>query len=157
MNSRKFLQKRNLFEEAKSKVKDYNSIIGTAWKYYESLRKNGIPCKAFTEDDRIQIIQVTRQYWNHVFKHPIKRQSKVEKLERALCLDMAIKLIRKTTTYQEVSREKDKGGNQYLFFGIIGYIRGNRIKTIIRKQEKNTNAKFVLFSFYQTSQAPMKK
>lgn len=78
---------------------------------------------------------MSRLCWNHVFRHPIKRPSKLEKLERALCLPMAIKLLEKTTTYQEVSREKDKGGNEYFFFGIIGYVRGNRIKVVIRKQK----------------------
>ncbi|HBB02399.1 MAG: hypothetical protein US89_C0013G0018 [Candidatus Peregrinibacteria bacterium GW2011_GWF2_38_29] len=157
MGSRKFLQKRNLLEESKSKIKDYDAIIGRTRKDYELLRKIGIPCKAFIDGNQIQTIQVTKQCWNHIFKHPIKRQSRIEKLERALCLNMAIKLLERTTTYQEVSRERDKGGNQHLFFGIIGYIRGNRIKVVIRKQEKNTDAKFILFSFYQTSQAPIRK
>ncbi len=94
---------------------------------------------------------MTRQCWNHVFKHPVKRSTKIEKLERALALPMAIKLLEKTTTYQEVCREKDKGGNDYLFFAIIGYVRGNRIKVIVRKQSKNTNAKYILFSFFQMS------
>ena len=94
--------------------------------------------------------------WNHLFKHPIKRSSRIEKLERALTLPLAIKLLQKTTTYQEVSKERDRGGNYYLSFGIIGYVRGNRIKVILRKQDKHTNAQLILFSFYQMSHAPEK-
>ena len=154
---RNFIQARNLLREAKEKLKDYDAVIGSVKKDYDVLRKTGIPCKAFLDEDKQNIIIVTRQCWNHVFKHPIKRQSKIEKLERALCFAMAVKLLQKTTTYQEVSREKDKGGNQFLFFGIIGYVRGNRIKVIIRKQEKNTNAKFVLLSFFQMSSSPQRK
>jgi hypothetical protein len=158
MKKRNYIQARNLLKEAKEKFKDYDSIIGRTHKDYEALRKTGILCKAFSiNGNTTNKIVVTRQCWNHIFKHPIKRPSKIEKLERALCMPMAIKLLKKTTTYQEVSREKDKGGNEYLFFGIIGYVRGNRIKVIIRKQEKNTNAKYVLFSFFQMSSAPIKK
>jgi len=158
MKKRNYIQARNLLEEAKEKLKDYDSVLGRTKKEYEVLRKKGILCKAFSINGKTtQKITVTRQCWNHVFKHPIKRPSRIEKIERALCLPMAIKLLEKTTTYQEVSREKDKGGNEYLFFGLIGYVRGNRIKVVIRKQEKNTNAKLVLFSFYQMSSAPIKK
>lgn len=81
----------------------------------------------------------------------------MEKPERALSFPLAIKLLEKTTTYQEVSKEKDKGGNRYLSFGIIGYVRGNRVKVILRKPEKSTNAKLILFSFFQMSSAPTKK
>jgi hypothetical protein len=102
----------------------------------------------------VQIIEVTRQSWNHVFKHPIKRQTRIEKLERAFCFPLAVKLLQKTTTYQEVSKEKDKGGNNYTAFGLIGYVRGNRIKVVVRKNE---NERLILFSFYQMSSAPIKK
>lgn len=154
---RDYIQARNLRKEAEIRLKDYESILGSMKKEYEALRPTGIPCRAFLEDGgEAQVITVTKQCWNHLFRHPIKRPSKIEKIERALCFPMAIKLLKKTTTYQEVSREKDKGGNDYLSFGIIGYIRGNRIKVIIRKQAKNTNPKLVLFSFYQMSAAPTK-
>jgi hypothetical protein len=92
-------------------------------------------------------IHVTRKCWNHVFKHPLKRQTRIEKLERALSFPLAIKLLKKETTYQEVSKEKDKGGNSYLSFGIIGYINGNRMKVVVQRPYKNTNAKLVLYSF----------
>lgn len=105
----------------------------------------------------METIEVTRLCWNHVFRHPHKRPTKVEKLERALCFDLALKLLKRTTTYQEVSRETDRGGNTWLYFGIIGYVRGVRMKVIVRKQEKNTNPKKVLFSFYQMSSAPLRK
>ena len=153
---RNYIQSRNLHAEVESIIKDYDSVMGRTTKDYEQFRKTGILCKAFKEkgDD---IITVTRHCWNHLFKHPNKRPTRIEKLERALTMPMAIKLLKKTTTYQEVSRERDKGGNEYLFFGIIGYIRGNRIKVILRKQIKHTNAQLVLFSFYQMSHAPIKK
>lgn len=155
---RVYLQARNLRQEAGGKIKDYDSIFGSMKKEYEALRKTGIPTKALVDDDgEAQIVTVTKQCWNHLFKHPVKRPSKVEKIERALCFPMAIKLLKKATTYQERSIETDKGHNRYLSFGIIGYIRGNRIKVIIRKQEKSSNAKLVLFSFYQMSAAPFKK
>ena len=141
MKKRNYIQARNLLQEAK-----------------EKLRETGILCRAFSiNGETSQKITITKQCWNHVFKHPVKRPSRIEKLERALCLPMAVKLLEKTTTYQEVSKEKDKGGNEYLFFGLIGYVRGNRIKVVVRKQEKNTDAKLVLFSFYQMSSAPLKK
>ncbi len=156
VKKREYIQARNLLAEAKAKIKSYDAVLGTVRKKYETLRKTGIPCKAFSVSGIAEKkITVTRQCWNHLFKHPTKRKTRIAKLERALCFDMAIKLLKKTTTYQEVSREKDKGGNEYLFFGIIGYVRGNRIKVLIRKQEKYTNAKYVLFSFYQMSKAPI--
>ena len=67
---------------------------------------------------------------------------------------MALKLLRKATTYQGVSVEKDSGGNTYLAFEVSGCIRGNRIKVIITKQAKNTNAQKVLLSWWQQSSAP---
>jgi len=156
---REYLNARNLREEATQKIKDYEAIMGRMNQDYDALREVGIPCRAFLENEteELETILVTRQCWNHVFKHATKRQSKIEKLERALAFPMALKLLKKTTTYQEVSREKDKGGNTYLSFAIIGYVRGNRIKVIIRKQEKNTNAKKILYSFFQMSAAPTKK
>lgn len=54
-------------------------------------------------------------------------------------VDLALKLLKRTTTYQEVSCERDRGGNTWLYFGIIGYVRGVRVKVSLRKQEKNTN------------------
>ncbi|MEK7529247.1 MAG: hypothetical protein AAB592_05770, partial [Patescibacteria group bacterium] len=142
---RNYIQARNLRKEAESKLASFDSILGHMKKEYDTLRISGIPCGAFLEDGgNSQIVIVTKQCWNHLFKHPVKRSSRIEKIERALCFPMAIKLIKKTTTYQEVSREKDRGGNNYLSFGIIGYIRGNRIKVIIRKQEKNTDPKLIL-------------
>ena len=154
---RQFINARNLREEAKQKLKDYDAIMGEARKEYEKLRTTGIPCRALldSEDGEPETIHLTRQCWNHVFKHPVKRKSKVEKIERALAFPLAAKLLKKTTTYQQVSREKDKGGNRYLSFGIIGYVRGNQIKVIIRRQEKSTNPKKVLFSFYQMSARPI--
>lgn len=156
---RSYIQARNLRAEAERKIKDYKAIMGRAWNDYQKVRNTGIPCRAFidNENQEPENIQLTRQCWNHIFKHPIKRQSRAEKLERALCFDMAIKLLKKTTTYQEVSREIDKGGNAYLSFGIIGYVRGNRIKVVIKQQAKYTNAKKILFSFWQMSSAPMLK
>lgn len=155
---RNYIQARNLRQEAAEKINNYDAILGRVKKDYDELREKGIECRAFSENsDNSDLIHVTKACWNHVFKHNIKRKAKIEKLERALSFPMAIKLLKKTTTYQEVSKERDKGGNHYLSFGIIGYIRGNRIKVIIRKQEKNTNAKLVLFSFYQMSHAPLKK
>jgi hypothetical protein len=154
--TRRYLQTRNMRTEAAAKLKDYAAIMGRVEQELEALRETGIPCKAFTEaeDDRPETIQVTRQCWNHVFKHPVKRQSKVEKLERALAFASALKLLRKTTTYQGVSVETDKGGNRYLAFEIVGCVRGNRIKVIIRKQAKQTDAKKVLLSWWQMSSAP---
>lgn len=69
MKRRNYIQARNLFNEAKEKLKDYDAVLGRIKKDYEELRKKGI----------------------------------------------------------------------------------------IRKQNKNTNAKYVLFSFYQMSSAPIKK
>jgi hypothetical protein len=130
--------------------------MGRTQRDYEALREAGIPCKAFLENPEAEpeVITVTRMCWNHVFHHPVKRQSKGEKLERALGFPLALKLLQKTTTYQGVSRERDKGGNVDLSFEIVGYVRGNRIKVILRRQEKNTNAKKLLYSFYQMSSAP---
>lgn len=155
VNKRNYIQARNLRAEAQGKLGDYEAIMGRTEKDYEALRKTGILCKAFKEKG--DVIIVTRMCWNHLFKHPIKRPSRIDKLERALTLPLAIKLLQKTTTYQEVSKERDKGGNHYLGFGIIGYVRGNRIKVILRKQEKHTNAQLILYSFYQISHAPTKE
>ena len=132
--------------------------MGRTWKDYESLRHAGVLCRAFLENDgNSEKIEVTRICWNHVFKHHHKRSSKLEKLERAISFPLALKLIQRTTTYQEVSREKDRGGNAWLYFGLIGYVRGVRMKVIIRKQEKSTNPQKILFSFFQMSSAPAKK
>jgi len=158
-NRREYINARNLLEEAKSKLKDFDTIMGSVKREYEKLRETGILCKAFNENesDDPEIIEVSRLCWNHVFKHPHKRGTKVEKIERALCFPMVLKLLKKTTTYQEVSRETDSGGNRYLSFAIIGYVRGNRIKVLIRKPYKATNAGKVLWSFYQMSSAPSRK
>ncbi|MFH1444682.1 MAG: hypothetical protein ABIG34_04845 [Candidatus Peregrinibacteria bacterium] len=156
---RKYLQTRNMRTEAVAKLHSYDAIMGTAEKEIEELRSTGISCKAFTENDNdeSEIIQVTRRCWNHVFRHPVKRQSKVQKLERALAWPLALKLLKKATTYQGVSVEKDAGGNTYLAFEISGCVRGNRIKVIIAKQAKHTNAQKVLLSWWQMSSAPSKK
>jgi hypothetical protein len=151
---RVYLNARNLRDEAQCKLKDYDSVMGHANALFETLQAKGIPCRAFSDSGKSEIVEVTRQCWNHLFKHPVKRRSKVEKLERALCLPLAIKLLQKTTTYQGVSRERDKGGKVWLYFEIVGYVRGNRIKVVVRKQEKHTNPKKMLFSFYQLSTAP---
>lgn len=145
--------------EARERIGDYDAIMGRAWQDFEKLRETGIKCRAFLQDANgdPEIIDVTRACWNHVFKHPVKRRSKVEKLERALCFPFAVKLLERTTTYQGLSRETDHGGNRYDAFEIIGCIRGCRIKVIIKKQQKRTNAKKILFSFYQLSGAPVKK
>ena len=142
--------------EAAEKLHAYDSIMGTVEAELNILRTTGISCKAFSENDHDdpEIIYVTRRCWNHVFKHPVKRQSKVEKLERALAWPLALKLLRKATTYQGVSVEKDWGGNTYLAFEVCGCVRGNRIKVIIAKQAKNTNAQKVLLSWWQQSSAP---
>jgi hypothetical protein len=145
--------------EAAAKLGAYDAIMGSLEQEIEKLRTTGILCKAFTENDNEEpeIIQVTRRCWNHVFKHPIKRQTKLEKLERALAWPLALKLLKKATTYQGVSVEKDFGGNTYLAFEISGCIRGNRIKVIIAKQPKRTNAQKILFSWWQMSSAPRKE
>ena len=145
---RQYLNARNFAQEAVEKVKDFDAIMGRVRQEYERLRKEGIECPAFKDEQgNLITIQITRSCWNHVFKHPRKRRRKYEKIERAICLPEAIKLIRRNTTYQEVSREKDKGNNVCLYFALIGYIRGNRIKVIIRKQEKNTNPKYTIVRF----------
>lgn len=156
---RRYLQTRNMRSEAQGKLKDYDAIMGRVEKEIESLKADGIRCGAFTEseNDEQEVIQITRRCWNHVFKHPVKRQSKVAKLERALAWPSALKLLRKATTYQGVSVETDKGGNSYLAFEISGCIRGNRIKVIVAKQAKNTNAQKILLSWWQMSSAPSKK
>lgn len=156
---RRYENARDFREEAKRRLGDYDAIMGWTWQEFEKLRRVGIPCKAFLSDlnGEPEFIEVTRHCWNHLFKHPVKRRTKAEKLERALCFPLALKLLQRTTTYQGLSREKDKGGNRYDSFEIIGCIRGCRIKVIIKKQQKHTNAKKMLFSFYQMSGAPVKK
>ncbi len=140
------------------RLEDYDAIMGRTWADYEALRTTGISCRAFLENDgKSETIEVTRMCWNHIFKHPHKRASKVDKLERALSFRLALKLLQRTTTYQEVSREKDRGGNTWLYFGLIGYVRSVRMKVIIRKQEKSTNPQKILFSFFQMSSAPAKQ
>lgn len=155
---RQYLQSRDLRREAEEKLPQYKTILRSAEAELDRLRVTGIPCRAFLDNDTDspEVIQVTRQCWNHVFKHPVKRQTKLEKLERALCLPLALKLLARTTTYQGVSRETDRGGNRYLAFEIVGYVRGNRVKVVIRRQEKHTNAKKVLLSWWQMSSAPKK-
>jgi len=151
---RQYINARNLRDEATARLKDYDAIMGTVKQEFECLQQTGIPCKAFSENGKPETIKVTRQCWNHVFKHRNKRQSKLEKLERALSFPLAMKLLEKTTTYQGVSRECDRGGKEWLYFEIVGYVRGNRIKVVVRKQLKHTNPKKLLFSFYQLSAAP---
>ena len=152
---RTYIQARNLRSEAQAKLADYEAVMYKTAKDYYALRKTGILCKAFTDSG--DVINVTRLCWNHIFKHPKKRSSRIDKLARALALPLVIKLLQKTTTYQEASKERDKGGNHYLGFGIIGYVQGNRIKVVLRKNEQNSNAQLILYSFYQMSNAPTKK
>lgn len=150
-SKRNFIQARNLLLEAKSQIQEYYNILRKVREKYEKLRKTNIYCKAFTEDHSPKIILVTRQCWNHVFRHTQKRRSNLRKLERALCFDLAVKLMKKSTTYQEVSIEKDKGNNKYLTYGIIGYIEGARVKVVIKKNESKEGFKLILYSFYQLS------
>ncbi len=156
---RQYENARDFREEAKRRFKDYDAIMGRTWAEFERLRQTGIRCRAFLSDvnGEPEIIEVTRQTWNHLFKHAVKRRSKVEKLERALCLSFAVKLLERTTTYQGLSRERDRGGNRYDAFEIVGCVRGCRIKVIIKKQHKRTNARKILLSFFQLSGAPVKK
>ena len=149
---RTYIQIRDLFEEARSKLQDYDIIMGRVRKEFDQLRTRRIRCHAFEENDgQALFIEVTRQCWSHLFKHPRKRSTKLEKLERALCLDMAVELLQKTTTYQEVSRASDLGARQYLYFGIVGYVQGNRVKTVIRKEIGGLDSRYILYSFYQMS------
>ncbi len=154
LKSRQYIQSRNIQREAVDRLADFDAILGRAKNEYDKLRASGIVCQAFQENGEIETIDVTRHCWNHLFKHPVKRPSKIEKLERAIVLPLAVKLLLRTTTYQEVSRDVDAGGNTWLYFGIIGYVRGVRMKVVIRAQEKITNAKKILFSFYQLSGSP---
>src|SRR3990167_9113688 len=101
---RQFLQARSLRQEAAERLMNYDAVLGRTWKDYEALRETGILCHAFLENDgKPETIAVTRMCWNHVFKHHHKRGSKLEKLERALSFPLALKLLQRTTTYQEVS------------------------------------------------------
>ena len=50
-NRRNFINARNLREEAKQKLKDYDAIMGKVKSEYENFRKTGILCKAFTENN----------------------------------------------------------------------------------------------------------
>lgn len=156
---RRYENARDFREEAKRLLKDYDAIMGRTRQEFERLRKTGIRCRAFLSDadGEPEVIEVTRQCWNHVFKHPVKRRTKAEKLERALCFPFAVKLLERTTTYQGLSRERDRGGNRYDAFEIVGCVRGCRIKVIVKKQSKRTNARKILFSFFQLSGAPVKK
>lgn len=144
-------------QEAQRKIHNYKAIMNQTRQRYDELKPTGIPCDAFLDmSGKTEVIDVTNKCWKHVFEHPRKRRSEVERLERALTFQCAIKLLKKTRTYQEVSIEKDKGGRTYLSFGIIGYINGNRIKVLIRRDKKYTNAKKILYSFFQIPSAPRK-
>ncbi|MFH1375972.1 MAG: hypothetical protein ABIH35_04875 [Patescibacteria group bacterium] len=156
---RRYENAKDFRSEAKLKIGDYDSIMGRTKQEFIEVRKTGIKCRAFlsAKNKTLEIIEITRTCWNHLFKHPTKRRSKTEKLERALCWPYAIKLLEKTTTYQGFSREKDRGGNRYDAFEIVGYVRGCRIKIVIKKQGGYTNTKKTLLSFYQLSGAPIKK
>lgn len=156
---RRYENARHFEQEGNDKLHAFEAIMGTAKKLFEELRQSGIECPSLRgrNNDMPVTIQVTKSVWNHVFKHPFKRRTKGEKLARAIAFPEAVKLIKKNTTYQELSREKDRGSTTCLYFAIIGYIRGNRMKAIIRRQEKRTNQQFVLHSFYQMSSAPSRK
>jgi hypothetical protein len=143
--------------EAEKKLHNYKAVMNQTRQRYDALKATGIECEAFLDlSGHVETIQVTNRCWKHVFEHPKKRRSEVERLERALTFQAVIKLLRKARTYQEVSIEKDKGGRTYLSFGIIGYVNGNRIKVLVRRDRKITNAKKILFSFFQIQSAPRK-
>lgn len=147
----------NFRADAQKKLHNYKAVMNQTRQRYDSLKSTGIECEAFLDiSGNAEIIQVTNRCWKHVFEHPRKRRSEVDRLERALTFQAAIKLLNKTRTYQEVSIEKDKGGRTYLSFGIIGYVNGNRIKVLVRRDKKITNAKKMLFSFFQIPSAPRK-
>lgn len=159
MAFRRVFQNSKLFiDEARSKLKDYKAIMNQTRKAYDALKTTGIQCSAFLDGSgSAEIIEVTNKCWKHVFEHPRKRRSDVERLARALTFQSAIKLIQKSTTYQERSHERDlRGARPYMSFGIVGYVRGNRIKVLIRRDYKHTNSKKILYSFYQLSPAPKK-
>lgn len=153
---RRVFQNSKLFiDEARTKLKDYKAIMTQTRKQYDELKKTGIKCSAFLDEaGKPETIEVSNLCWKHVFEHKKKRRSEAERLGRALVFQSALKLLEKATTYQERSHEKDQGQRPYMSFGIVGYVRGNRIKVIVRRDYKHTNSKKVLYSFYQVSPAP---
>lgn len=156
---REYLNAKDFIKEAQDKLKNYDAIMGQTKKLYEQLKTNGIETRAFSgESDDTEKIVVTNKCWKHVFEHDVKRRNPVERLARALSLPSAIKLLKKATTYQEVSIAKGKPGfRPYKEFGVIGYVRGNRIKVVLRQDVKFNKKELVMYSFYQLSSAPREK
>ncbi|MFH1546016.1 MAG: hypothetical protein ABIE14_01405, partial [Patescibacteria group bacterium] len=48
MKKRNYIQARNLLQEAKAKIKDFNSVIGRTKDDYDKLRQTDILCNAFS-------------------------------------------------------------------------------------------------------------
>ena len=154
---REYLNARDFIREARERLADYAAILGQARQRYDALKRDGIPCRAFLDGGGTpERILVTNKCWKHVFEHPRKRRTPAERLARALTFPSALKLLEKTTTYQEVSIARGRAGQRpYHEFGIIGYVRGNRIKVVLRQDVRHTGKRQkVLYSFYQLSSAP---
>jgi len=156
---REYLNAKDFAKEAQEKLKDYDAIMGQTKKLYEDLKTNGIETMAMSgEGGEPETVIVTNKCWKHVFENPVKRRAPVERLARALTLPSALKLLKKATTYQEVSIAKGQAGfRPYKEIGIIGYVRGNRIKVVLRQDSKFNKRQFILYSFYQLSSAPRDK
>lgn len=153
---REYLNARDFIKEARDNVHNYKAIMTQTRLRYDGLQQTGIKCRAFlggTGD--AETIVVTNKCWRHVFEHPLKRRTPAERLARALTFPSALKLLEKTTTYQEVSISKGRFGQRPFYeFGIIGYVRGNRIKVVLRQDVRHTKKQKILYSFYQLSSAP---
>lgn len=156
---REYLNAKDFIKEAREKLKNYKSIMTQLKQSFEELKKDGIQTMAFSgNSDNPETIIVTNKCWRHVFEHPRKRREPVERLARALTFPSILKLLKKSTTYQEVSISKGKSGRRpFREFGIIGYIRGNRVKAVLRQDVKHNKKEKVLYSFYQLSSAPRKQ
>lgn len=108
---REYLNAKDFINEAKDRLKNYDSIMGHTKKAYEELQQTGIQTHAFSgESDATEKIVVTNKCWKHVFENTRKRRTPIERLARALTLPSALKLLRKATTYQEVSIAKGRPG-----------------------------------------------
>ena len=97
-----------------------------AWKYYQTWRKIGSICPAFSSER----IFVSRLGWNHLVS-PRKKRTAKEKIRRFQVLPLAKKLIERSTTYQE--HRIDHGIS---FWALSAHIEGQKIKVILSSKNK---------------------
>ena len=128
-------------------ISNYEKLREDAQKFYNSIGKIFSPVLN-------QEVYFNSEGFNHIiFKNPRSERERSSQILRFKLLPLAIKLIKISTTYQELEetikefevksfKKKIRKTKPVKYWGIIAIIDGRKIKVIIRKIGDNGNAQF---------------